>query len=491
MTTRNYCIGVLSLSSVFLFADQNLMAPNLSLMADEFGFTDAERDKKLGGHVALAFFILGAPASFIIGWAADKYNRLRLFALVIFIGEGACAYTYWTTTYRGLLITRALTGVSVGGATPLIFSLLSDYFGSEHRNLVSAIVGGGMGAGIAFGQLLAGFLSPHGWRLPFLIVAIPSFFCAFLMLFTMTEPSRGEQETAVRELRAKTAAANKAARKVPSATDSDKDEVADAAAMAAVEYKPNPTWASFRALFKRSPLLIFLQGIPGCLPWGLVYTFLNDFLSNDCGLSVNQATFVITMFGVGCFIGMVIGGFLGQFLHNKDPRYVVVLMVVAELLGVVPLYFLVNLTDGEDSLPAALCFSLLGGCFASVTGPNARAVLQNTTLPDQRGAAFAMMSTTDDLGKGFGPFIIALFVGGMGRIKAFNIILLGWVLGGMINGLLWFYVVEDEKNCQDKVARTICASVAPDQEEGRSDSGGEETGLMMLERDTKGKVAAL
>ena len=53
----------------------------------------------------------------------------------------------------GLLVTRALTGISVGGALPLIFSLLSDMFGSEHRQLVSALVGGGMGFGIALGQV--------------------------------------------------------------------------------------------------------------------------------------------------------------------------------------------------------------------------------------------------------------------------------------------------------------------------------------------------
>ncbi len=29
-----------------------------------------------------------------------------------------------------------------------------------------------------------------------------------------------------------------------------------------------------------------LQGLPGCLPWGMILTFLNDFFSQDKGLSV-------------------------------------------------------------------------------------------------------------------------------------------------------------------------------------------------------------
>ena len=29
----------------------------------------------------------------------------------------------------------------------------------------------------------------------------------------------------------------------------------------------------------RSNLLVFAQGIPGCLPWGVLNTYLNDFLA--------------------------------------------------------------------------------------------------------------------------------------------------------------------------------------------------------------------
>ena len=43
---------------------QNLMAPNLTAIAHEFGLSDAERDAKLGGEIAFAFFLLGAPGTF-------------------------------------------------------------------------------------------------------------------------------------------------------------------------------------------------------------------------------------------------------------------------------------------------------------------------------------------------------------------------------------------------------------------------------------------
>lgn len=42
---RKYTLSLYAITSVLLFADQNLLAPNLSQAADEFGFNEDERDK--------------------------------------------------------------------------------------------------------------------------------------------------------------------------------------------------------------------------------------------------------------------------------------------------------------------------------------------------------------------------------------------------------------------------------------------------------------
>jgi hypothetical protein len=101
---KRWTVVLYSLTTILLFADQNLLAPNLSQAAEEFGFDNNERDKKLGGDIALAFFVLGAPASFMVGCGADSdsISRSFLFGLIVLIGEGACFLTYFTTTYRGL-----------------------------------------------------------------------------------------------------------------------------------------------------------------------------------------------------------------------------------------------------------------------------------------------------------------------------------------------------------------------------------------------------
>jgi hypothetical protein len=55
--------------------------------------------------------------------------------------------------------------------------------------------------------------------------------------------------------------------------------------------------------------------------------------------------------------------------------------------------------------------------------------------PDQRGAAFSLFNLTDDLGRGFGPAIVAQLVGLFGREKAFMFSFSSW---GVCAILLYF-----------------------------------------------------
>jgi MFS family permease len=184
---------------VLLFADQNLMAPNLSAIATEFGFNDEERDRKLGGQIALAFFVMGAPASLLIGCLGDQCNRIALFALTVGLGETACLLTYFSSDFTQLFLCRAVTGLSLGGAIPLIYSILGDLFAAEDRHAVNAVVSMGSGFGIAIGQGTAGFMGPSfGWRLPFLVVSIPALVCALAVFCFVKDPERGGMEPAIR-----------------------------------------------------------------------------------------------------------------------------------------------------------------------------------------------------------------------------------------------------------------------------------------------------
>ena len=94
---------LLMLGMTFVYADSNLIAPNLTQMAREFKFDDQTRDEKLGGEIAFAFFLLGVPACVLIGILADRYSRVKLFAFAIFLGQGPNLFISVVKTYEQLL----------------------------------------------------------------------------------------------------------------------------------------------------------------------------------------------------------------------------------------------------------------------------------------------------------------------------------------------------------------------------------------------------
>lgn len=503
---RRWTLLLYSITTVLLFADQNLLAPNLSQAADEFGFDDNERDKKLGGDIALAFFVLGAPASFLLGCGADSdsVSRSFLFGLTVLIGEGACFFTYFTTTYTGLYITRALTGFSVGGALPLLSSVLGDWYKPEERSAVMASVGIGTGIGIAMGQGVAGYLGPiYGWRFPFLCVSLPAIVVGLLVMTTVVDPPRGKSESRgdtsdvvvenndtvendsgnvhdTKIVRGPTPTSNLIS--VSSATPlsapsppSEEEEGSDTRVLKTFEISSRSLdgmtclkkrrWLSLKKSFpyshhlattkellqSKTVLLALLQGAPGCIPWGIVNTFLNDYLSEDCGMSIQAATTTILFFGFGNFLGMVIGGLGGDYLYKKDQRYPSLLSGSMAIIGCFPLWILINTTHMNNGVISVgtgfriMLVAILAGIGSGVTGPVVKATLQNVTIPHARGQAFALLNTFDDFGRGLGPVFVAKLIQSLGsRQRAFNVGVNGWILCGLLNLGMFFTVGRDE-----------------------------------------------
>jgi predicted MFS family arabinose efflux permease len=497
---RRLAVILLFACVVLVFADQNLMAPNLSKIAAEFGFTDIERDQKLGGDIALAFFLLGAPASFIIGALADHYNRIYLFAITILGGEGACFLTYFITTYRQLYICRAVTGLSMGGILPLIYSLLGDMFAAEDRHTASSYIGIGMGIGISLGQGIAGFLGPiFGWRMPFLVVSIPAIVCALILLFCVHDPLRGGMEEAVRNHRLH----NDHIHDHDDNTDVDYDPPAlhgrnsdessvemppldrghdrrcntaaqtrnDEATEQSRFHTLQQQWSTFSSLLSTPTLLLALfQGAPGCVPWGIVNTYLNDFLAVDRKMSVQYATVVVLIFGVGNFFGMLIGGYGGAYLYRIDKRYPALLAGLSAVASCFPFWILLNVINSKTSILITGFVSICTGLFSGITGPIIKATLQNVTLPNTRGQAFALFNTFDDLGRGLGPVFVANMIARFGgRTKAFNVGILGWIICGFANLCVFFTVNNDELHVQSTIASSLYHNTAASSDDGDHD----------------------
>ncbi len=423
-----YAVVLLSLINFFLYADQNLMAPNLTSIAQSFGLSNIQRDTMLGGDISLVFWILGGIVTLGIGYMTDKVSRKNLFVTVVMIGAIPCFLTGFVTTYTQLFWMRALTGIGIGGSLPLTYSLIGDYFSPKNRSTAAGFIGLAMGFGIAAGQIIAGFLGSSttgmfgvvGWRLPFVIVAGPAFIMAVLFMFTVKEPPRGRTE------------------------ESLKDLIEDGKV-----YASKINWAEYKEIFKiKTNLLIFLQGIPGTVPWGVFFIFLNDYYSQEKGFSIETATLIVMAVGLGSIIGGFSGGLIGNKVYNINPKFLPILCGSCILIGIIPMAFLLNypsqagVANPNFMLPVIIGF--ITGFIIIIAGPNVRAILLNVNAPETRGSIFALYNLTDDLGKGFGPVIISQLIVIFGRVMAFNITNFFWVICGVVFLMIAYTFPKDE-----------------------------------------------
>lgn len=93
----------------------------------------------------------------------------------------------------------------------------------------------------------------------------------------------------------------------------------------------------------KSVVLTILQAAPGALPFGFCATFLNDYLQEQRGMTKENATVALAVFGAGNAIGAM--GFLGHFAYAKDVRGPPMIMGLSLILGCIPFYFLINKVD--------------------------------------------------------------------------------------------------------------------------------------------------
>jgi len=458
----SYYTLLLVLINVILFADQNLLAPVLTPVAIEFGFVETyangsvimecvkndtdfcvepykeiakvdstKRDEFLGSYITLAFFMIGGICSLGVGYLTDSVNRRNTLAVVVVLGETSCLATYFTTTYEGLFVCRALTGVAIGGAIPLMFSMFADLFDESNRGKAVAAAGVAMGVGAGMGQVLAGPVAGEdgsNWRMSFVIVAVPAYFLVALLLLTVPEPARGTMEKSTMGTGA--------------------------------NYSEKISWAKFKALFKvRTIVLVFLQGIPGSLPWGVMLGFFNDFLIVEKNVSRSLSGLVVLSFGLGATLGQIIGGYAADKLRDRK-KWIPIMMGSTTICGAFPIWALINMDP--QSVGTYMMFSLPSGLIIGITGAAVKVILMNVTLPEVRGSAFAVFNLFDDIGKGGGVFAVGMIIKlADDRTTGLNYALIGWIVCGLVHFFMYFSIEEDYENCQKRLKMALDGTSNP------------------------------
>ncbi|MDO4665574.1 MAG: MFS transporter [Actinomycetaceae bacterium] len=166
---RNILLAVLLISLAMSLIQVSSVDVILSALADGIGATQSQMQWVLAGY-ALAIGITLVPA----GRLGDQIGRSIMFTIGLFlfsVMSVGCALSNDATV---LNIFRIGQGMAAGFYSPQTTGLIQQYFQGQARARAFSMFGLVVGASVAFGPVLSGFLIEHfghqtGWRLSFLI----------------------------------------------------------------------------------------------------------------------------------------------------------------------------------------------------------------------------------------------------------------------------------------------------------------------------------
>ena len=129
----------------------------------------------------------------LLGYFGDRGNRIYLTAGGAVLWGVAAIFTGLAPVLAVLIAARLVGGVGLLASQTIYPSLLSDFYPPEGlAQIFTVFLIGSSGLGL-IGSPLAGWLgSTVGWRPTFVVLAIPTFICAAILLTSLKDPPRHE-----------------------------------------------------------------------------------------------------------------------------------------------------------------------------------------------------------------------------------------------------------------------------------------------------------
>ncbi len=195
-----FMLGTLVLAYIISFIDRQILALLVAPIKADLGISDFQISLLQGLAFAVFFCILGIP----FGRLADRYSRKHIIAGGIFLWSLMTIACGLADDFLSLFLARMGVGVGEAALAPAAYSLIADSFRRERlvRATSTFALGGMLGAGLAFivggavieyvthtDNLPFGLTAYRPWQLTFMIVGLPGFLVAALVLL-IKEPAR-------------------------------------------------------------------------------------------------------------------------------------------------------------------------------------------------------------------------------------------------------------------------------------------------------------
>lgn len=175
-----FCIGW-----AVIYADRTALYPMLSVIGEEFHLTGAQT-----GAITSAYFLCYVALQIPAGIWGDKYGLKKiLVSMYLLAGIGMLLTGLMSSNYPTLLFFVALHGIGAGAYYPAAYGTTLNTVPKETKGLSTAIINSGMSLGLALGLACAGpiYLYFNNWKMPFLILAIPTILMAFVYQFVLKD----------------------------------------------------------------------------------------------------------------------------------------------------------------------------------------------------------------------------------------------------------------------------------------------------------------
>lgn len=365
---RYYVLALLTLTAMFSIVDRLILSILLQDIKAEFQFSDTQ----IGLITGLAFTLFYVAFSIPFGWIADRKNRKTMIAICLAAWSAITAFHGAAVGFWSLFLCRIGVGVGEAGSGPASNSLIADYFQKHELAKAMGILTLGATAGTGLGLMTGGFIADlWGWRMAFVVLGVPGVILAGIIYLTIREPVRGRYSDQ------------------PVSTTSSETWVATMASLAR-----NTTYV-------RVTISYALLNVIG---YAMVL-WLAAIMIRNFGLSTGDVGFYLGMaFIVGGIPGPILGGYLGDILARRNPKWRAWLPAIAGLICL-PVYFMcIIMTTNFTPFLALFCIGYFIFLFAT---PSTLALMQISVKPGERASAFAIAMLVNNLvGQAIGAFLV-------------------------------------------------------------------------------------
>ncbi|WP_162986959.1 MFS transporter [Sphingomonas paeninsulae] len=332
----------------------------------EFALSDGQIGLLAGFVYTIPFALAALPVAAL----ADRVNRKRLLALLLFTWSLATLFARWAVNFPMLTGLRAIVGASEAGSPPTCLSLISDLFPPRLRPTAVSIFYIGAPIGVLVGSAIAGKVSSiWGWRWALMAIGLPGILLALILMVALRNPARhvesGGQGT----------------------------ELAPARRIVRWFIKPEIAMTV-------AAMVVASMVVLGVGAWASVL------LIRERAVPIAEAGMGLGLvLGGGGIIGTLLGGLAARFQADGDDRRLLAIAGLAALAGTPCLAIALMSGSGTMTLIALVPYSIL---LSSYYGP-AFGFCLNLAPSSVRARALAVIFILCNIvGGGLGPLSIGL-----------------------------------------------------------------------------------